>query len=221
MSDLDRERAVLRGGLAYFGRMMASISHEMNNVVTIIGEVSGLVEDMTALAEAGRPLAPERLRVQCERIGRAVERGKEIVGRMNALAHSVDHEEEEVDLDRAVEATVGLLRRLAELRGVAIEVGGGAGGARVRCSRFELQQAIYVMIDALLASAAGKGTIRVDSASPPGSAEVMVGWADGADREAVAGRVEYARLLAGRLGGDLEAGGAGAWALVLRLPARP
>ncbi len=34
----------LRTDLQFFGKVMANVSHEFNNVITIIGELSGLTE---------------------------------------------------------------------------------------------------------------------------------------------------------------------------------
>ena len=45
-----------RTDLQFFGRIMANVSHEFNNVITIIGELSGLLRDLAGLAERGRPL---------------------------------------------------------------------------------------------------------------------------------------------------------------------
>ena len=40
-------------GLQFFGRMSASISHEIKNVLAIINENAGLLEDFSLMADRG------------------------------------------------------------------------------------------------------------------------------------------------------------------------
>jgi len=48
--------------LKFFGKMTASISHELKNVLAIINENAGLLEDLCAMAEKGRPVDPVRIK---------------------------------------------------------------------------------------------------------------------------------------------------------------
>ena len=77
-------------GLQFFGKMSASISHEMKNVMAIINENAGLLEDLTVMAEKGMPIDPERLKTQASRIMKQIRRGDDIIKGMNRFAHSVD-----------------------------------------------------------------------------------------------------------------------------------
>ena len=48
-------------GLQFFGKMTASISHEIKNVLAIINENAGLLGDLALLAERGVAIEPQRL----------------------------------------------------------------------------------------------------------------------------------------------------------------
>ena len=48
-------------GLQFFGKMTASISHEIKNVLAIINENAGLLEDLALLAGRGAAIDPQRL----------------------------------------------------------------------------------------------------------------------------------------------------------------
>ena len=48
-------------GLQFFGKVSASISHELKNVLAIINENAGLLEDLTLAAQRGKAIDPERL----------------------------------------------------------------------------------------------------------------------------------------------------------------
>ena len=49
-------------GLQFFGRISASISHELKNVLAIINENAGLLEDLTSMADRGKPIDSARLK---------------------------------------------------------------------------------------------------------------------------------------------------------------
>ena len=57
----DDSQAMAIEGVRFFGEMSASISHEIKNVLAIINENAGLLQDMVMMIEKGSPLSPERL----------------------------------------------------------------------------------------------------------------------------------------------------------------
>jgi len=48
-------------GLRFFGKISASISHELKNTFAVINENAGLLEDFSVMAEKGIPMDPARL----------------------------------------------------------------------------------------------------------------------------------------------------------------
>ncbi|BCO08701.1 hypothetical protein GF1_10770 [Desulfolithobacter dissulfuricans] len=109
-------------GLAFFGKITASLSHEMKNALAIINENSGLLEDYMLMAESGMEVDPERLSELAARIGRQVERADGLVNRLNAFAHSVDHPVQEVDLDQLLKLAASLSHRILSGYGVEVEI---------------------------------------------------------------------------------------------------
>ncbi len=77
-------------GLQFFGRMSASISHEIKNVLAIINENAGLLEDFSLMADRGVPIDPGRLKTMAEKVKRQISRADGIIKNMNRLAHSID-----------------------------------------------------------------------------------------------------------------------------------
>ena len=59
---VDKTRIIAETGLQFFSQISASISHELKNVLGIINENAGLLEDLTLMAERGVPLDPVRLK---------------------------------------------------------------------------------------------------------------------------------------------------------------
>lgn len=108
-------------GLQFFGKMSASISHEIKNVLAIINENTGLIEDYTLMAEKGTPFDPGKFKSLAERVGAQVRRADAIVKNMNAFAHSIDDLTKAIDLSDFLEFARALFARFAVMRGIALE----------------------------------------------------------------------------------------------------
>lgn len=106
--------------LAFFGRMCASISHEIKNCLAVINEQNGLHEDLLMLQQQGRELSLDRVRRINQTIGEQVQRMDTIVKRLNRFAHSPDLVEEHIDLGELGTYVVELCRRFATNRGVVM-----------------------------------------------------------------------------------------------------
>ncbi|MEF2144526.1 MAG: sensor histidine kinase [Desulfovibrionaceae bacterium] len=147
-------------GVKYFGRMTASVSHELKNVLAIINEDAGLIEDLCALSLKGHPLPPDRLSAVCGTIRAQVRRGDEIVARMNRFAHSPDEDVAQFDLNELVEFAVGLCSRFADMReaGIAVEPG---TGSLVTAPRFPLLHLLTLCLEAALTAAGRGGIVRI------------------------------------------------------------
>jgi len=112
-----------REGLQFFGRVSASVSHEIKNVFAVINEAAGLIEDFTLMAERGVPLQPERLKNAANSIQGQIKRGDSIIKNMNAFAHSTDEGVREVNLVEILELTTALATRLADMQQIRLTTG--------------------------------------------------------------------------------------------------
>ncbi len=108
-------------GLRFFGRMSASIAHDIRNVIAVISENAGLLEDLCLMAEKGPPLDPARLKRVAGNIKDQVRRGDRILTTMSRFAHSVDEALAEIDAAELVEILTALSTRFAVMQGVAVQ----------------------------------------------------------------------------------------------------
>lgn len=145
-----RSGSAERDGLAFFGTLAASVTHELNNALSVIDQAQGLLEDLAAGVAAGRPIDPRRLQTVRERIDRQVRKGVEIVSRLNRFAHSLDDVEAEFDIGAATENLVSLARRFADLKKVRLEHEPSSGEVWGRGNAFALQQAIFSCLQKVL-----------------------------------------------------------------------
>jgi signal transduction histidine kinase len=145
-----------REGFVFFGKMTASISHEIKNVLAIINENAGLLEDITLMAEKGMPIDPEKVKTQAGRIKNQVRRADGIVKNMNKFAHSVDESLMSVDLAELSELMAALSGRFAYMRGVKLEPASMGSSATITTKPFLLENLVWLCLDFAM-DRAGRG----------------------------------------------------------------
>jgi len=143
--------------LGFFGKVTASVSHELKNVLAIVNENAGLIEDMLGFAAAGRPLDPNRLLKAARAIKTQIGRGDGIIKNLNRFAHSVDEPTAAIGLDHALELALSLTARMAASRGVAVTLTPPAEAVMVKTAPFAFQQLMWRCLDGALTAAAAKG----------------------------------------------------------------
>lgn len=178
MSEPLRNASAQREELQFFGRVSASVSHEIKNVFAVIHEGAGLLDDFCLLAAKGRPLDPERLQGVAQSILGQIRRGDEIVKNMNAFAHSVDEDVRDLDVGASLALIVGLSRRMAAAKSVRLDLEESAP-ATVRTDPYSLERLLHGLIALALESAASGAafTFRAGPASdvPADGAQVLLG----------------------------------------------
>lgn len=153
--------AAAEDGFRFFGRVTASISHEINNVLATIYENAGLVEDLLSAAERGRPLDANRLKDLASRVQTQVRRGRGIVENMNRFAHSVDESRNSVDLSELLSLSASLAQRMASMHGVVLEPQKAGKPVQVRTDPFLLQNLIWLCLDFIMEAGGSPDNIRL------------------------------------------------------------
>ena len=192
-------------GLTFFGRMCASVSHELKNSLAMINENAGLIGDLLMMAGRGKPLDPDMLNTASGRIAKHVAKADGIIGNLNRFAHLADHPVERVELAEHVALCVALHMRLASQRQVELAFEGGAEAVELRTRPFLLANAVHVCLAMALDTAAqGRIELRL-AAAPEGASIYFSGLAAGAPAPAGQAEELFAALGAHATcdGGDL------------------
>ncbi|MEW6260127.1 MAG: hypothetical protein AB1547_09495 [Thermodesulfobacteriota bacterium] len=137
-------------GLQFFGAVSASISHELKNAIAIVNEHAGLLEDLAALAERGRPVDPKRLKQTATQIARQVQRADGIIRNMNRFAHSIDDPVKTVDLPDMICFLAALAERKATMAGVVIELACRDASFSVQTRPFFLLNLLWLCLKTLI-----------------------------------------------------------------------
>jgi signal transduction histidine kinase len=177
-----------RDKAAFMGKVAAGATHELKNVLAIIKESAGLIQDLIDLSRVEFPNKDRFIR-SLGRINDQVVRGVDISTKLNTFAHTCDEVSAETDLSRAVSQAAFLAYRLARLKGISLEAIIDDRTISVRTDPLKLQMLIFSCVESLikhmepggsivlevLGSASGKGisvrfNVRADQAPVPLSA---------------------------------------------------
>lgn len=135
---------------AFVGQITAAATHELRNVLAIIKESAGLISDIVrASDQAGSPQS-EKLMRAVGRIEDQVKRGSEILTSLNRFAHSLDHAEDETDLDEMAQQVAFLCQRAARKGRHIVEAQSGDAGLTVVANLLRLQLALHTAVDCCL-----------------------------------------------------------------------
>ncbi len=204
----DDSQALAVEGIRFFGEMSASISHEIKNVLAIINENAGLLQDMVMMSEKGMPLSTQRLSGLAQSIARQVARGDRIVKGMNRFAHSADAPEETVDVGEVVHFVADLAARLIAMKGAAPQIKTPARAVTALTNRFFLEDLVWACLCRAMATRTPDGTVSIVVEKTEAAARIRF---CGLAADALAGEAgcpsPRETLVAGLLGAVLTADG--------------
>ena len=158
--DLD---SIAQEGLRFFGRISASISHEIKNVLAILNENAGLLEDLILMSEKGMPLNTERIKSVAATMKNQIKRGDLITKNMNTFAHSIDEPLLKVDVYETLELIVALTKRFADMHEVKLELLDLPAKSAISTSPFFLKNLIYRCIDYAINSTGEDRTVHIST----------------------------------------------------------
>ena len=144
----------------FIGRITASATHDLKNVLAIINENAGLLQDLSRMAEQGM-LSPERLAAASAKIGEQVGRGDVILKNLNELAHSQDQDQTQVDLGRMADLAAGLMRRTMTSMEAGVQVEKPESCPGVTTAKLDLLRLLAFCLQAGAAMVGKNGLVRL------------------------------------------------------------
>ena len=159
-------------GLQFFGRISASISHELKNVLAIVNENAGLLEDLSLMADRGKPLDPARLKMMAAAVQKQVGRGDEILKNMNRFAHSSDEAVADIDLNQTIELVGALTARFAALRSVQVDLQLTASSPTISTAPFFLMNLLCLCLDISMSASGDEKRVEIVVEETANSAQI-------------------------------------------------
>jgi len=181
----------------FFGKITASMTHEFKNVLAIIKESAGLMEDITQIAPLSDSRHQEKLDNALKTIKNQLNRGMELSTVFNRFAHTPDKSVAEINLHHLAGQVVTLSERFARLKHITLTVapeGESDTSLAVTGSPVWLQMAVYLAIECGLKILPAESAITLTSEIHDGKKSIRLdfapGQADAADAGELAGTVD-------------------------------
>ena len=217
--------------IALMGQMTAGATHEIKNVLAIINESSGLLQDIVNLSKGDAVPKGEQIAKVATRIRAQVARGNEQLNSLNWLAHSVSDDGSSVEINELSSKTVNLMQRFAHTKQVELEFQASDRDVTIHTDVAKLLVVLVACIEYYLNKAQPKSQILLRPGGPGAEAALeivarsMDGLGTATENEAGGGALpsELANLepLLGPLGGRVALAERGEGAeLHLILPSR-
>jgi signal transduction histidine kinase len=192
-------------GFQFFGKMSASISHEIKNTLAIINENAGLLEDFTIMAEKGLPLNPERLKGLAGKICVQIRRADRIIKNLNRFAHSADEWIKAVDLFEILELVTALSERFAARRSLTLALAPLPEPLSLTTCPFFLENLLWLCLDFVMARTGAGKTIFLTGEKRPGGLQIrFTGIENGDENRPSDFPSPREKALLSVLGGDLH-----------------
>lgn len=131
------------------GRLTASATHEMQNILATIRESSGLMEDLLAMSAEGFAHA-ERFKKGLRVMAEQVERGMMLSEQLNFCAHAQESAPVGSEVNEAASALVGLSRRQAARGKVLLVLAPGRSGLRSALRAMDVMTLLGLALDCAL-----------------------------------------------------------------------
>ncbi len=142
----------------FIGKITAGATHEMNNVLAIIKESSGLMEDFISMAKPEQLPQRERMLNVLAKISAQIERGVDLSKRLNSFAHGVRDRSASHELNKSVTDIVALNQRFARSKKATLTALPSDRHIYVAMSPLQLQIAVFTCLEYLL-NLVGPGAI--------------------------------------------------------------
>lgn len=155
--------------LAFFGKLAASFTHELNNVLAIIDQNTGLLEDLADMATGDKPVDPAKIRKTAGTMDKHMDRGRRLVKSFNRFAHSADAPVMEFELGEALDIIALLSERLARRESKEIRVEPPPSAQALAMSPFLFYMTIFGGIGFFM-RAEGEGEIVLGGGPADGNA---------------------------------------------------
>jgi signal transduction histidine kinase len=147
--------------IAFIGKITAGVTHEINNALASIKEISGLMEDIISMSSADSFPHQEKFLKILPRIREQVQRSVKLTTQLNKFSHLSDEYTTQVELNDFIEHLVFLTQRFARIKNVELKYQPADQPVSFNTHPIQLQMAIYNCITYFLSHTADGGIVSI------------------------------------------------------------
>ena len=137
--------------LTFLCRILASTTHEMQNILAIIKESGALAGDVLNLNGPPRLKHGDKLFAALETVEAQIERGRTLMTALNTCAHAAAAEYDVLDLSVFCERAGVLAERMVRLKECSLKLVKPLAKERIRADGFDFVQTVYRAVELVLA----------------------------------------------------------------------
>jgi len=161
--------------IAFMGRIIASLSHEIKNVLATIKESAGLMDDILKLIPEKSIPHQDRLVHTAANIKKQVDRGADVVTGLNRFAHSMDEPTAEIELNAFAAQMAFLMQRFAHKSGVVLSALSHPDVIHITTDPFALEMLLASALDVCLGGAPKGSTLMMRACLVGGKPAMWIG----------------------------------------------
>ena len=163
----------------FMGKITASVTHEIQNVLAVIKESAGLMEDLTMMMNQGHELSgmEEKIATCLGTIKKQAYRGVSLTSNLNAFAHSPDYPVSTFNPAETIKKLLGISERIFRLKGTEISFLEPDSDFSITTDPLAFQMLLFSCLEALTTAVSPK-TISMDLQFGSGKATVNFSVAD-------------------------------------------
>jgi C4-dicarboxylate-specific signal transduction histidine kinase len=148
-------------GAAFVAEVAAGTTHEIRNILAIVKESAGLIEDLIYAFNKRGSLDQEKLTRSLGRIDAQIARGTEILSNLNRFAHSLDDAQDEIDVTREIQQVASLCQFRARRKRHLLQVQPGDHDLKVVVDPFRFQMSLFAAVGCCLEQLPEGSTVSI------------------------------------------------------------
>ena len=171
-------------GAAFVAQVTAGTTHEIRNILAIVKESAGLIEDLIFAFKRRGSLDQDKLTRSLQRIDAQVVRGTELLANLNRFAHSLDDAQDPIDVTREIQQLVYLCQFRARRKRHVLQVQPGGQNLTAVVDPFRFQMSLFGAVECCLEQLPEGSTVLISAdqagmmgAFPGRNAGLMSGYA--------------------------------------------
>lgn len=145
----------------FIGKITAGVTHEVNNVLASIREISGLLNDILSITDEKSFPKKEKFQTSIQKIQNQIQRGVKLTSQLNKFSHLSDTKKTEIDLNESIDHLIFLTERFARIKNVSLIHQASNKTFTLKSDPLKLQMALFICILYLLNYMSDGGEINL------------------------------------------------------------
>ena len=153
---------------AFVAQVTAGTTHEIRNILAIVKESAGLIEDLIYAFNQRGSLDQDKLMRSLGRIGAQVARGTELLSNLSRFAHSLDDAQDAIDITPEIQQVASLCQFRARGRRHLLQVQPGGENLTVVVDPFRFQMSLFAAVGCCMEQLPEGSTVSISTGRKDG-----------------------------------------------------